>query len=367
MVTRDEAIAYRVTAQGLHRDATRPGDLDVFALGVQEAMGHPASVILAARVEDVDAVTGFEVGPGSPFALAWSLRGAPHVHPRTDLDRIAKAVFPLSEADAATRLNENAKSVERAGIAALDQVATATKELRAVVRTPTPKGEASTAVTKRLPEAMQRECRPCKAVHISDSAMRVAALLAGLELDPGTSPPVLLRRPKAALPKRPDVRALQSVIRDYLRFLGPAGPTEVAGFLGARRADVAEHWPDDLVEVTFRRKKAWLPDDADLDAPAPGVARLLGPFDPYLQARDRDVIVPDTSLHKRLWPTLGRPGAVFADGEIVGTWRTRASGKRLTIRLETGRLTKQVAAALEDEAQRVAAVRGFERVTVQRD
>jgi hypothetical protein len=73
---------------------------------------------------------------------------------------------------------------------------------------------------------------------------------------------------------------------------------------------------------------ATTPDDA-------GPVRLLGPFDLFLQARDRDLLVPDTDRQPGLWPTLGRPGAVLAGAEIVGTWRPRASGRRLRILLDT--------------------------------
>ena len=60
------------------------------------------------------------------------------------------------------------------------------------------------------------------------------------------------------------------------------------------------------------------------------LVRLLGGFDPFLQGSDRELVVPDRARRKELWRALGRPGAVAADGEIVGTWRPRASGRRLT-------------------------------------
>ncbi len=58
---------------------------------------------------------------------------------------------------------------------------------------------------------------------------------------------------------------------------------------------------------------------------------MLSPFDPYLQLQDRALLVPDEAHRKDLWRVLGRPGNVH-DGEIVGTWRPRATAKtfRLT-------------------------------------
>ena len=62
--------------------------------------------------------------------------------------------------------------------------------------------------------------------------------------------------------------------------------------------------------------------------------RLLGGFDLFLQGKDRDLIVPDASKHKALWPILGRPGAILSGTEIVGTWRPKTAGKQFTLRLE---------------------------------
>jgi len=86
--------------------------------------------------------------------------------------------------------------------------------------------------------------------------------------------------------------------------------------------------------------------------------RLLGPFDPFLQTRDRSLLVPDPARAKELWPVLGRPGAVLADGEVVGTWRPRKSGRRLTVVVTPW--TDLDPAALAEQAQRLAVVRGAE-------
>ncbi len=262
-VSREQVLAYRVAAHGLHREAGSVGELGVLDLGVQEAMGHPATLAFTARLPDSVTVTPDTVplGPGQALALTWSLRGAPHVHRRSDLDAFAKALYPMSEADAGARLNESGPSIKRQGIAAMEQFELAVAAMHEVVRSATDKGAASAAVTRKIPAAMRHECRACKTSHISDSAMRAAALPAGLEIEPGTSPPVLVRRKGARLIKKTDPKALAALAAAYLRFLGPATVTEVAGYLGARRAEVAERWPDDLAEVSVDGHTAFLPAD----------------------------------------------------------------------------------------------------------
>jgi hypothetical protein len=366
--SREQVLAYRVAAQGLHREAERVQDLAILDIGVQDSGADGARLAFDARLAAAPPVDG--VGPGEPLALVWSLRGAPHIHRRADLNDLAGALYPLSEADATGRLNETGPSVARAGIPALEQYAIAVREMRAVVRKPMGKGAASTAVTKKIPEQMWRDCRACKAKHISDSAMRPASLAAGLEFQPGTSPPVLQPRSRPRVPKKTDVPALQRMIHAYLSLLGPATQGDVAGYLDARRADIAEVWPDDLVEVRVDGRTGWLPEDqldALSSAPAPEVVRLLGAFDPWVQARDRELIVPDTAMHKALWPVLGRPGVLLVDGEVVGTWRPRSSGKKMTLTVEAivpqpPSTWQQIAA----EAERVAAVRGASSVAVSR-
>ena len=370
--TRKQVIAYRVATQGLHRDASAVGELGVLDIGVQEAMGHPAALAFAARLPGSVALApdALAIGPGHRLALAWTLRGAPHVHRRKDLDALGRALWPLSEQDAAGRLNETGPSVAKAGIPAMEQLRLSVDALRQVVTEPVAKGAASTATTKRIPEVMWRDCRPCKAKHISDSAMRVGASLAAIELEPGTAPPVLLPRKGGRPATGNDEKALRSLALGYLTFLGPATPAEFAGYLEARRRDVEQHWPEGLAEVEVDGRTACLP-EAQLDAlraaPDAELVRLLGPFDPFLQARDRTLIVPDASVHKLLWPVLGRPGVLIVDGEVAGVWRTKTAGPKLTITVEAlGPLPKAVWAKVESEAQRVAEARGATDVTVAR-
>ena len=95
--------------------------------------------------------------------------------------------------------------------------------------------------------------------------------------------------------------------------------------------------------------------------------RLLPPFDPFLQARDRDVLLPDKSHRKVLWRGLpGAPGAVLIDNEIAGVWKARAKRRdEVDITVVAFRRTvSRRRSALEDEAARVAEVRGVGNVTV---
>lgn len=66
-----------------------------------------------------------------------------------------------------------------------------------------------------------------------------------------------------------------------------------------------------------------------------GTMRLLGPHDPYLDANGRDLLLPDKKLQRKVWRTVGNPGAVLLDGQIVGVWRQRKQGKQLSLMVDS--------------------------------
>ncbi len=296
-------------------------------------------------------------------ALAWTLRASPHYYRRDRLFDVLTATSSFSDADAAKRLVGAAKPMVEAGVTVRDGLAEVAAEMRAVVAEPMVKGEVSGALRERLPERHLRNCVPCGVIHPWEVPFRLGSLYAGLELEPGTSPPVLRRVPgwpqRAPGPADDPTQAPAELqpIRNYLRFLGPATPADVAGFLDAPVTVVKAQWPEDAVEVEVAGRRAWrLGDDAPA-ADASGV-RLLGGYDLYLQGRDRDLIVPDRARHKALWPVIGRPGAVLVGVEVVGTWRPKASGGRFAVRLEPWTtISTAVRARIESESERLAAHR----------
>lgn len=361
-VTRVQALRYRWRVQGLDRPAAATPALDVpvLDLGVQDTGPDGALWALAVR--------GAEVHAGEwpdGLALAWTLRGAPHAYRRADLGDVSAAVRPWSDADAAKRVFDAARPLRAAGVAVLDALDRTAATMADVVREPMVKGAVSTAMTARMPEPYLRWCRPCGTTHMYEQTFRLAALNAGLELEPGTSPPVLTPgRGWAPAPPGAEPRPELDLVRATLHLLGPTTPALVAAFLDSPVADVRRRWPDDVVAVDVEgEERALLRADLDaLRAAATATARtvrLLGPYDLHLQARDRDLLVPDAARRKALWPALGRPGAVVADGEVVGTWRPRSRGRRLALELDPWvPWDDDLAHAVSVEHERLAAFRG---------
>lgn len=350
-VSRGDVLGFRVRAQQLDRTAGALNEQAVLDIGVQDTGPDGGRWALAIRgLDDVDT---------ADLVLLWTLRGAPHLYRRADVASVAAAVAPFSDADAGKRIFDASRPLKAAGIGNLEALDAVAAAMRSIVTRPTVKGEVSTRLTAAMPQPYRRHCRPCATTHLYEMPFRLAAVRAGLELQPGTSPPVLARIPHFRAAARAEAR--HDVVRAYLRFLGPATPRHVAGFLDAPVADVKARWPADAVEVTVDGETRWLlSDDVVALGPPPDVVRLLGPYDLYLQGRDRDLLVPDAAHAKALWPVLGRPGGMFVDGEVTGTWRPRASGRRLRLEVTpwSGGRTGAARAALAEQAERLAAHRG---------
>jgi hypothetical protein len=135
----------------------------------------------------------------------------------------------------------------------------------------------------------------------------------------------------------------------------------VAAFLDAPVKDVKAHWPKDAVEVEVEGQRRWMLDMPDAADGEVDVASLLGPFDLFMQAKDRELLVPDAGRRKAMWPVIGRPGGVLVDGELVGSWRPRASGRKLSVQVDPWvRDTKKLRARVEQGAEQLAAYRGVD-------
>ncbi|HEU0132392.1 MAG TPA: winged helix DNA-binding domain-containing protein [Mycobacteriales bacterium] len=351
-VTRAQVLAYRYARHGLGEGA--PDDA-LLTLGVQDSPAGSAAQALAVRGLD-------EKG----LVTVWSFRGAPHRHRSGDLRRLSAAAWPLSAADAASRLagfGSTLRKAERSGLVAMREAAAAIADV--VTGPGTSKSDLSSGVTKRVDELYSFWCRGCGATHVHDQLLRLTALHAGVRLD--ASAPVTFA-PIARWPGVPaEAKGAEALVLAYLTLHGPATPGDAGGFLGTTAANVKPAWPaDGLAEVRVDGRKAWLPEDS-LDAlrsaPKPEGVRLLPPSDPYLQMRDRELLVPDPAHRKALWPVLAWPGAVVSGGEVTGYWRAKQGAKgRLAVTVTAwGKAPRK---GVESEAARVASLRGAEAVDV---
>jgi hypothetical protein len=376
-LTRSQILSFRARAQQLDLNGNRsdndpvkdpgngsdrdpgndPGRAAVLDIGVQDTGPDGAKWALVNRGVDVSRMSADEL------VKVWTIRGAPHLYRRQDLPFVAAATEPFSDADAGRRIYDAAKPLKAAGIsnlAALDAVATA---MRSVVTSPKVKGEVSTELTALMDPPYLRFCRSCNTTHLYEMPFRLAALRAGLELEARTSPPVLRPVPgfEPTVGSEPRYDQRYDVVRAYLRLLGPATPKQVAGYLDAPVKEVKARWPGDVVEVSVEGEPRWvLSADADsLSSDAVTTTRLLGPFDLFLQARDRSVLVDDPARAKDLWPVLGRPGAVLVDGEIAGLWRPRKSGSSFRVHVELwAKSSTALRSRIAQQAERLAAYRG---------
>ncbi|MFT7840746.1 crosslink repair DNA glycosylase YcaQ family protein [Saccharothrix sp. BKS2] len=342
MADRERVIAYRVAAHQFDRTTTDPARLRVFDLGLQDSE-RSAVPALAARLDVVPPLD-------DAFTLTWTVRGAPHRHRARDVPALAARLWPLGDADAVARMG---RPPVTEGLRVLREVAAA---LRDVVTGPMTKGEASARLTPLVPPEVTDWCRGCGATHVLDPVFRLAVLPAGLRFDPDERGVVFVPlEDRREVPERAE--GFGELITHYLGLHGPAGYAEVARYFDAPVRDVKAAWPDDLVPVS---RKAWLPADlvaAFEDPPEPEVVRLLPPLDPYLNARDRELLVPDGEHRKQVWRVLGRRGALLVDGEVLGTWQARTSGERLDVAL-----APFVALDLDmfaEEADRLARARGL--------
>ncbi|MFI6763024.1 DNA glycosylase AlkZ-like family protein [Micromonospora sp. NPDC050417] len=357
-VDREQALAYRIHAQQLARVELPPAALAVLDLGVPDTPYGSARLALAARTTaplDDESLT-----------LVWAARGAPHLHRRADLPAVAARLWPLGDNDAGRRIaSSQVKGAASLGLTAFQAAADA---FAAVVRAPMARGEVSTGVSARVPAAVTYACRACQATHISGSLFQQAGLAGGVQLEPVGGATRLA--PIDGWPGVPErARDTAALVRDYLRLLGPATPAEVAAYLGTTQTELRRVWPDDLVEVRLAGRTTWLPPEEVAkvgQAPKPRLVRLLPPGDPYLQARDRDLVVPEKSRHAQVWRIISNPGVLLVDGEILGIWRSRLAGrKRLDITVAPfAALPGRTRSEVEAEAARLAAARGVTDVRV---
>jgi hypothetical protein len=321
----EQALGYRVAGHHLHR-RTDPLTA-VAACGLQDFPPGWAAVALHARARgrlDPDRVVTVN-----------AMRGAPYVVPREDARIFTGALVPGDEDLRALVGSGPARELAAAGVSvrdALDQVAAAARE--GLAGGPLERDDFHQALRERLPEALLPWCRGCRSHHVRPGLWRALGPLEVTRMA-GRATWAL-----AETPSMPLAEARAELARRFLRCFGPATHTQLAAWAqtAPRHANALfDAIEDELEPVRMDGGRRWILADERPRAERPPAARgvrLLGGHDPYVAQPDREALVPDAAVRKRLFPAVGRPGVVLHDGAIAGLWRGRKKGDVLEMELD---------------------------------
>jgi hypothetical protein len=168
-----------------------------------------------------------------------------------------------------------------------------------------------------------------------------------------------------------DPEAAKKLVRKFLHSYGPSTRDAFVRWLGCSPQQGKRLWQaaaEETEPVSVSGKKAFLlsEDREALFAPASFSADylLLGEHDPFLDQRDREILLPDRSLHKQVWRLVSNPGAVLYRGEIIGIWNSRKKGKGLEILFSLWR-SPDNPQKLRDLAEQYAAFRELPLAAIQ--
>ena len=355
----DQVLAFRLARSGL---ATRRGLREAAACPASDFQRDAALLALAARTDALTREAYEEAVDSGSLVVAHVVRGAIHALAPGDHALYGRALIARDDDELGAQLGRQVRRLaaekEFAPSEALEEVAAATKDALAGGRT-LDKNELHQELRERVRAEFMPWCRGCKSHHVAPMLWRYATVKAGARLDSE-------RRYRSGKPGR--APAATEAVRRFLGFYGPATAADFTEWAGLAKPHGKRLWDevaDELAEVPVGKSKSWLlAEDVDeLESPpaAEGI-RLLPPGDPYLQKPNRSLLAPDAALRKRLFRPVASPGAVLKDGRLVGIWRAKAKGGKTELSVE--KLSRLARDDLEEEAQRVAELRGAAAATV---
>lgn len=157
-----------------------------------------------------------------------------------------------------------------------------------------------------------------------------------------------------SLPGHPE--GTQELVRRFLHCYGPSQISDLQGWLGCSPKQAKRLWnsiAQELEPVEISGKRRWiLSKDRDAFSHSePEELLLLGPHDPYLDLRDRDLVLPDKKLQRLVWKTVGNPGGILLGGRVAGLWTGHIKGNQFSISLT---LFEPLAPAKQDRLEELA-------------
>jgi hypothetical protein len=203
------------------------------------------------------------------------------------------------------------------------------------------------ALRQRLPVDLLPWCPGCKSHHARRGLLVMAGLHGRLCIAgrAGRQPAFARTDQLVGWDAPPREAAGAELVRRYRGTYGGSTHTHFAVWAGIGKAHARALWA--LTDETT--------------APVgPRDVALLAPGDPILLGRDREALIADPALRKKVWAAVGGAGVVLSHGEPVALWRARKKGERLEVTLEAiGNVPD-----ITGEAERLASHRGCTSVVI---
>ena len=163
----------------------------------------------------------------------------------------------------------------------------------------------------------------------------------------------------------------KELTKKFLHAYGPTTPKDFESWLGAGPQQAKRLWKlleEEITPVLVEGKTRFLltQDLENLAPPSQDSLLLLGPHDPYLDLRDRNLILEEKSLQRQVWQTVSNPGVVLKGGKILGIWRGKTVKKKLQLSLTLWQPTTQREKEnLQDLAEEYANFRNLQLTALQ--
>lgn len=160
--------------------------------------------------------------------------------------------------------------------------------------------------------------------------------------------------------------AEKRLVQKFLHAHGPADVSAFGAWLGCCPQQAKRLWQTAAAEMepvrVAGRTRYVFAEDLEALRAAGGDAdawRLLGPHDPYLDFRDRALLLEDGKRQRAVWQRVSNPGVLLRGGRVAGVWRQKL--QKTSVAVEMTLFEPADAAArerLETEAAQYAAFRG---------
>jgi hypothetical protein len=363
--------AFRLENQ--HITSPLTGDIAQAAvLGVQDTAPGTAALALALRRPGADLTMMGEAVAAGSLVPVWGPRLASHLIPAGEATMLTQSLLASDDKSLATQIPALAGLALRQKISLSALIDESSQRVHEILKDePLTKSEIGERLNGHLPEGVSRWCDRCGREHPPEAFIRLLLWTGRARLEPDERTrkeviaPQSLWRPREPEPAAGVAAQSAKLLRTFLHLYGPANATLLSGWAGIGIRHAQELWnsvQNELVDVNVNGEKlGLLPEDRDqfesTDIPA-GII-LLPAYDPFLQARDREVITADPVQQKQIWRFNVNPGVILENGELIGLWRPRRDAKRLKIEVNPYRtLTSGTQAAIEERAADLAGALG---------